>query len=143
RDTAECFRFIRKIKKVNPDSEIIIYPYTPVPQRDRMYGDVDERVEFPMTPDEWASDQWMNFALRKNPQSPWLKPSTLRRIDNFTLVVSSRWPPVQDLRLSSLGRRALQTLSSWRYGLGIYEFPYELQLMQRLVHLRRPEIESL
>jgi anaerobic magnesium-protoporphyrin IX monomethyl ester cyclase len=143
RDTAECFRFIRKIKQLNPDSEIIIYPYTPVPQRQRMYGDVDAQIEFPTTPDEWASDQWMDFALRKNPTSPWLKPSTVRRIDNFRLVVSSRWPTVQDLRLSALGRQALRTLSAWRYRLGIYEFPYELQFMQWLVHLRKPEAESL
>ena len=33
RDTEECLAFVRKIKRINPASEIIIYHYTPVPQR--------------------------------------------------------------------------------------------------------------
>jgi len=143
RDTAECLRFIRTIKQLNPDSEIIIYPYTPVPQRERMYGHVEGQVEFPTTPEEWAIERWQNFAIRKDPKTPWLRPSTKRRIDNFRLVVSSRWPTVQDLRLSAWGRRTLQALSAWRYRLGFYDFPYELELMQWLVHLRKPEVESL
>jgi anaerobic magnesium-protoporphyrin IX monomethyl ester cyclase len=143
RDTAECLRFIRTIKKLNPDSEIIIYPYTPVPQRRRMYGNVDGQVAFPATPDEWTTEDWQNFAVRKNPRTPWLRRSTMRRINDFKLVVSSRWPTVQDVRLSALGRKTLRVLSGWRYGLGFYDFPYELQLMQWLTHLRKPEVESL
>src|SRR5262252_9310916 len=122
RDTTECLSFIRTIKKINPASEIIIYPYTPVPQRDKMYGNVEEQIEFPATPDEWTTERWQNFATRKDPRSPWSKPSTLRRLDNFRLVVSSRWPTVQDLRLSTWGRGGLLALSAWRYRLGFYAF---------------------
>jgi len=143
RDTTECLSFIRTIKKINPASEIIIYPYTPVPQREKMYGDVEDQIEFPSTPDEWTTDRWQNFAVRKDPRNPWSKPSTLRRLDNFRLVVSSRWPTVQDLRLTSWGRGGLLALSAWRYRLGFYAFPYELKLMQRLTQLRKPEAESL
>src|SRR5262249_22967473 len=63
RDTAECLAFIRKIKRINPVSEIIIYHYTPVPQREHMYGNVDGQVQFPTTPDEWATERWLNFTL--------------------------------------------------------------------------------
>ena len=143
RDTRECLRFIRTIKQVNQASEIILYHYTPVPQRHRMYGDVEGQVEFPTTPEEWATERWQNFTIRKDPRTPWLKPSTKRRIDNFRLVVSSRWPTVQDLRLPPWGRAGLQALSAWRYRLGFYAFPYELELMQRLIQLRKPEAESL
>ena len=143
RDTAECLQFIRRIKQLNPASEIIIYPYTPVPQREQMYGNVDGQVQFPSTPDEWATERWQDFATRKDPKTSWMRPSTTRRIDNFRLVVSSRWPTVQDLGLSAWGRRTLQSLSAWRYRFGVYDFPYELQLMQWLVHLRKPEAESL
>jgi radical SAM superfamily enzyme YgiQ (UPF0313 family) len=143
RDTTECLSFIRTIKRINPVSEIIIYPYTPVPQRERMYGNVEDQIEFPATPDEWTTDRWQNFAIRKDPRNPWAKPSTLRRLDNFRLVVSSRWPTVQDLRLPAWGRGGLKALSAWRYRLGFYAFPYELKLMQRLTELRKPEAESL
>ena len=95
------------------------------------------------TPDEWTTERWQNFAVRKDPQNPWAKPSTQRRLDNFRLVVSSRWPTVQDLHLSTWGRGGLQALSAWRYRLGFYAFPYELKLMQRLTQLRKPEAESL
>jgi hypothetical protein len=108
-----------------------------------MYGDVDEQMEFPSTPEEWATERWFNFSIRKNPGTPWLKRSTQRRVDNFRVVVGARWPTVQDLRLSTWGRRGLQTLSAWRYALGFYSLPYELKLMQRLVDLRKPEVESL
>lgn len=143
RDTAECLAFIRKIKRLNPDSEIILQHYTPVPQRDRMYGDADEKLTFPTTVEEWASERWLNFTVRKDPATPWLKPATKRLIDNFEQVVASRWPTSQDIRLPGWGRRLLQGLSAWRYALKVYAFPIELLLAQRLIDLRRPKVESL
>jgi anaerobic magnesium-protoporphyrin IX monomethyl ester cyclase len=142
-DTRECIGFIRKLKRLNPDAEIIVEHYTPVPQRARMYGDVEDKVEFPTTPDEWATDRWQRFATQKDPQTPWLRPTTKRLIDNFELVVSSRWPTVQDIRLPGWGRVALKALSSWRYRLGVYEAPWELKWMQQLIELRKPKAESL
>jgi len=64
-------------------------------------------------------------------------------IDNFDLVVSSRWPTVQDIRLPGWGRIALQALSSWRYRLGIYTAPLELKWAQQMIALRKPKEESL
>jgi radical SAM superfamily enzyme YgiQ (UPF0313 family) len=143
RDTRECFSFVRTLKRVNPASEIILYPYIPVPQRNGMYGGVEKQIEFPSTPEEWATARWQNYAVRKNPKAPWFSRTTQRRIDNFRLVVSSRWPTVQDLELSAWGRRGLKALSSWRYSLGFYAFPIELQMMQRLTQIRKPEVESV
>ena len=143
RDTAECLQFIRKIKRLNPDSEIILQHYIPVPQRHRMYGDVEGRINFPVTVEEWATDRWLNFTIRKDPATPWLKPATKKLIDDFELVVASRWPTLQDIRLPAWGRRLLQALSAWRYRLGIYSRPFELEWAQRLIDLRRPKVESL
>lgn len=143
RDTAECLRFIRKIKRLNPDSEIILQHYTPVPQREHMYGNVEEKLNLPGTVEEWATERWFNFTIRKDPATPWLKPATKRLIDNFELVVTSRWPTAQDIRLPAWGRRLLKSLSSWRYALKMYFFPFELRWAQRLIDLRRPKAESL
>jgi tRNA A37 methylthiotransferase MiaB len=60
-DTHECIDFIRQLKRLNPEAEIIVEHYTPVPQRARMYGDVEDQVHFPTTPDEWATDHWQRF----------------------------------------------------------------------------------
>jgi radical SAM superfamily enzyme YgiQ (UPF0313 family) len=142
-DTRDCIRFIRQLKRLNPDAEIVVEHYTPVPQRSRMYGGIEEDFEFPTTPDEWATERWQKFATQKDPQTPWLLPRTKRLIDNFELVVSSRWPTVQDLRLPAWGRMTLRAMSSWRYKLGFYVAPLELKWMQQLIDLRKPKEESL
>ncbi|MGH9470853.1 MAG: B12-binding domain-containing radical SAM protein [Terriglobia bacterium] len=142
-DTRECLRFIRKIKTINPQSEIIVQHYIPVPQRKRMYGDVEDRMRFPDTVEEWANERWLNFTVRKEPATPWLKTATKKLIDDFELVVASRWPTAQDIRLPSWGRRLLKLMSSWRYALGIYRWPLELAWAQRFVELRKPKVESL
>ncbi|MBI1940228.1 MAG: B12-binding domain-containing radical SAM protein, partial [Acidobacteria bacterium] len=124
-------------------AEIIVQHYVPVPQRHRMYGNVEGKMEFPATVEEWATDRWLNFTVRKDPLTPWLRPATRRMIDNFELVVASRWPTVQDIRLPAWGRRLLKTLSAWRYGLQFYAWPFELEWAQRLIDLRKPKVESL
>jgi len=142
-DTAECIRFIRKLKRLNPDAEIVVEHYTPVPQRRRMYGEIEDRFQFPTTADEWATERWQRFATQKDPKTPWIRESTKRLIDNFELVVSSRWPTVQDIRLPGWGRMVLKALSGWRYSLGIYSAPLELRWAQRVIDLRKPKVESL
>jgi radical SAM superfamily enzyme YgiQ (UPF0313 family) len=142
-DTEDCIRFIRQLKRLNPDAEIIVEHYTPVPQRSRMYGGIEDKVQFPTTPDEWATERWQRFATQKDPQTPWLRHTTKQLIDNFELVVSSRWPTVQDIRLPHWGRLALKALSSWRYRLGVYARPLELKWAQHAIALRKPKEESL
>ncbi len=142
-DTRDCFKFVRKLKKLNPDAEIVVEHYTPVPQRERMYGNVEKQMHFPTTPDEWATERWQRFATQKDPSTPWLRARTKRRVDNFELVVSSRWPTVQDIRLPPWGRWVLKALSRWRYGLRVYSAPWELRWAQRMIDLRKPKAESL
>jgi radical SAM superfamily enzyme YgiQ (UPF0313 family) len=143
RDTRECIAFIRRIKKINPDAEIILQHYIPTPQREAMYGEIDGRLQFPASPEEWASDRWYNFTVRIDPRLPWLPVRTKRDIDDFELVVNSRWPTIQDIRLPRWGRRLLQVLSGWRYQLRFYRYPLELQWAQKVVSLRNPKVESI
>lgn len=143
RDTRETLQFIRKLKRLDPNSEIIIYHYTPVPQRGSMYGEIDGKIEFPTTPEEWATKRWMDFTLRIDPNTPWLKRKTKKLIDNFEIVVSARWPTVQDIRAPKWSKVLLKSLSAWRYSSEIYGYPKELHWAQRLIDLRRPKQESL
>jgi len=145
RDTRETLRFIRKIKRLNPDSEIIIQHYTPTPQPHKaggeMYGNIE--VPFPDTPAGWAEPEWMNYTLRIDTNAPWLKRETKNLIDNFETVVASRWPTVQDIRAPRWSRILLKVLSAWRYTLHIYSKPFELHLAQEFIALRKPKRESL
>ncbi len=143
RDTHETLKFIRTLKRINKKSEIIMYHYTPVPQRTAMYGDIDSQMAFPTTPDEWATKRWMDFTVRIDPNTPWLKRKTKNLIDNFELVVSSRWPTVQDIRAPRWSRAMLKTLSAWRYALRLYSYPQELRWAHQWINLRKPKQESL
>ena len=143
RDTRETIRFIRRIKKLNPEAEIIVQHYIPTPHPDGMYGKVDGRVPFPTTPEGWASDRWLAFTTRQKPDMVWLPDRIQRRINNFELVVNSRWPTIQDILLPNWGRSMLQCLSSWRYLFRYYEHPFELKWAQQFLALRKPRLESL
>jgi anaerobic magnesium-protoporphyrin IX monomethyl ester cyclase len=142
-DTHATIQFIRHIKRINPDAEIIVQHYIPTPHPDGMYGKVEGKIEFPRTPEEWASERWYNFTTRHDPNVAWLPKPLKRHIDNFDLVINSRWPTTQDIYLSRWSRAMLKTLSSWRYSLGFYRWPLELQWAQRFVALRKPRLESL
>jgi anaerobic magnesium-protoporphyrin IX monomethyl ester cyclase len=143
RDTRETLEFIRSIKRLNPVSEIIMYHYTPVPQRTSMYGEIDGKIEFPTTPEEWATKRWMDFTLRIDPNTPWLARKTKKLIDDFELVVSSRFPTVQDIRAPRWSRALLKSLSAWRYSARIYAWPRELRWAHQFINLRKPKEESL
>jgi anaerobic magnesium-protoporphyrin IX monomethyl ester cyclase len=142
-DTRQTIDFIRRIKRLNPDAEIIVQHYIPTPHPDGMYGEIEGKIEFPRTPEEWASERWYNFTIRQDPHLPWLPTHIKRRIDNFELVINSRWPTIQDIRLPAWGRSMLRSLSVWRYALGIYDYPLELRWAQKFIALRKPRWESI
>jgi radical SAM superfamily enzyme YgiQ (UPF0313 family) len=143
RDTRDTIAFIRRIKKLNPAAEIIVQHYIPTPHPDGMYGLNEGAIRFPETPDEWATDRWYRFTTRVDPRLPWLPRHIKRRIDNFELVIASRWPTMQDIHIPAWGRRLLSGLAAWRYSLGVYGMPLELEWAQKLVSLRKPRLESL
>ena len=142
-ETRETIAFIRRLKHLNPDAEIIVQHYIPTPHPDGMYGIDDKKIQFPQTLEEWATERWLNYTIRQDPRLPWLPRHVKRRIDNFELVINSRWPTVQDILLPNWSRAMLRCLSSWRYALGFYDFPVELEWAQKFVSLRKPRWESL
>ncbi len=141
RDIAQNIAFIRRVKKVNPDVEIVVQTYVPTPQKAGSYGGVE--VEFPQTPDEWITERWYKVITRTDPDLVWLPDRARRRIRDFEVVMNSRWPTTQDIRLPGWGRTLLKSLSSWRYALGTYDFPVELRAAQKVARLRQPRLESL
>src|SRR5260370_13306493 len=104
-----------------------------------MYGNIDAEIKFPSTPAEFATKQWMNFILRIDTQAPWLKRKTKKLIDNFEIVIGSRWPTVQDILAPKWSSALLKTLSSCRYAIGTYLFPIELQCANQFIILPTPQ----
>lgn len=141
----EDIAFIRMIKEINPDTEIIIYVYSPVPSEgSELFKAVQNSgFHFPQTLEDWVSPQWENFDLRKNPLTPWLKPYMIDKIRNFETVLNGYYPTVSDVKLSPVKRKFISALSSVRYRLKFYQYPYEIKALQKFwLRYRQPEIEG-
>jgi radical SAM superfamily enzyme YgiQ (UPF0313 family) len=136
--------FIRKVKEINPATEIIIYVYSPIPMDGAsLYESVTQSgFKYPQTLEEWCSPEWARFDLRRNPLTPWLKPEYIERIRNFERVLNSKFPTNSDIKLKPYHTAIMKALGSWRYSLQFYDRPYELQLVQRLFRYRQPEIQG-
>lgn len=145
------FAFIKRLKALNPDCEVILYFYSPTPRRGgasngaarlpvlERYG--PQGPELPTTPEEWTEPRWVDYVCHRD--APWLTPALRRRVRDFATVLGCRFPTVQDWAAPVWSRRLLSALASWRYAGGVYGRPWELELARRLVRLRQPQSESL
>lgn len=133
--------FIKEIKKINPDTEIIIYLYSPVPtEGSELYETIlKQGFSFPKSLEDWLSPAWEKFDLRKNPLTPWLTSKHVKKIKNFETVLNAYYPTASDFRIHSWKKVLLRTLSFWRYHTGFYYFPYELKLLFKIWKYRQPE----
>ena len=135
----------KKLKKsILSYGEIIIYVYSPVPtEGSEMYKEVLKNgFKFPEHLEDWLSPAWERFDLRKNPLTPWLTAEMVDKIKNFETVLNGYYPTVSDIKLNSFKINVLKKLSSLRYKTGLYQYPYEIKLLQKLWKYRQPEIEG-
>jgi anaerobic magnesium-protoporphyrin IX monomethyl ester cyclase len=112
REIENTLGFIRKLKRVNPAMELISYFYTPTPQRKGTYGDVDALEGTPATLEEWIEPEWVAWMTHEHPRTPWLAPQLKARVDDFELVLKSRFPSVHDKRARTW--KALGQIAAWR-----------------------------
>jgi anaerobic magnesium-protoporphyrin IX monomethyl ester cyclase len=152
-ETERTFDFIRMIKRVHPATEVMIYIYTPLPQRSdsknvaalRMQSEMRDcagnPVVFPQTADQWADPHWLAYWGHQD--APWLSPRLRQRIVDFTTVLGCRFPTVMDIRAPSWGKSSLRMLASWRYRFQRYNDPWELRLSRKLIRQWDPRIMSL
>jgi radical SAM superfamily enzyme YgiQ (UPF0313 family) len=154
-ETEATFSFIRRIKRLHPDTEIMLYIYTPLPPSPHIVGlhskvarniaqlhGLDGRpLDFPRTAEEWAQPEWVSYWSHTD--APWLSEKLRRRIRDFTTVLGCRFPSVIDIRSAPLARRALRALSSWRYRFARYDRPWELDLSRRVIRVRDPRATGL
>lgn len=131
-DLPRDLAFIRRIKAINPETEINLYLYTPVP----MPGLYDEAVasgfRFPRTLEEWASQSWGEFARRRSPHTPWVKDRHRQLIADFEAVLRARFPSPLDTWMHPLAARAGRWLAAPRWALGIYHAPLEVRALRWL-----------
>ena len=153
-ETEKTFEYIRLVKRRYPETEVMIYIYSPLPPppgasahaaKVRATSDLRDwtgkPVVFPTTTEQWAEPQWINYWCHKS--APWLSGRLRKRISDFETVLGCRFPTVIDVRSPPFGKTALRALSAWRYRFRRYDRPWELNLSKRLVRLRDPRALSL
>lgn len=136
--------FIKKVKAINPKTEIVLYTYSPVPaEGTELYNEVlSSGFAYPKTLEDWISPQWEKFDLRKNPLTPWLTKAMIDRIRNFEIVLNGYYPTVSDIRLNNIKRKLMHLAAGLRYKISFYRYPYELKVLQRIWKYRQPEIQG-
>jgi anaerobic magnesium-protoporphyrin IX monomethyl ester cyclase len=152
-ETEKTLEFIRLIKRRYPETEIMIYIYTPLPpppdgtdaaaarRASELRDCAGNPVAFPTTADEWAEPQWHAYWCHSG--APWLGEPLRQRIRDFTTVLGCRFPTVMDVRASSFGKSTLRALASWRYRYRKYDRPWELDLCKKAIRLKDPRVLSL
>jgi radical SAM superfamily enzyme YgiQ (UPF0313 family) len=143
-DIERDIRFIRRVKAINPRSEIILYIYAPVVFEDSELSRLakEHGFRFPTTLEEWMRPEWQRFDMRKTPVIPWMKSRHFDKIRNFERVLNGRYPTVTDVKLTSIRMAMLRAVSGWRYNLSVYAFPIEIRLLLKLFRYRQPELEG-
>jgi radical SAM superfamily enzyme YgiQ (UPF0313 family) len=150
-ETERTFDFIRQVKKINPQSEIIVYVYTPLPaesvpdaQRLKLAPLRDATgapLVFPTTAEQWTERRWVDYACHAD--APWVSERLRQRIRDFNTVLGCRFPTVTDVRSPTFAKRTLALMSAWRYRFQRYDRPWELDLTRQLIALHDPKSASL
>jgi anaerobic magnesium-protoporphyrin IX monomethyl ester cyclase len=139
-DARQTIEFIRRVKRLNPAAEVILYLYTPVPLAGELYEQAKAHgFRFPETLEEWTDPGWVEFSQRRSSHMPWLEDPLRRHIRDFERVLNAYYPTTTDIRLTGPRRALLRVLSAWRYNRGVYRFPLELRAAQRVFAYQRPE----
>lgn len=136
--------FIKEIKEINPNAEIIIYLYSPVAtEGSELYEQIQKAgFSFPKKLEDWLDPAWENFDLRKNPLTPWLTPKMVDKIMNFETVLNGYYPTATDYRIKGFKRSLLRGISKIRYRIGFYKYPYEIKVMHKIWKYRQPETQG-
>ena len=152
-ETELTFEFIRHIKRLHPQTEIMLYIYAPLPpapggnnlQVERTVSTLRDsdggQLLFPATADEWAEQKWVTYWCHTD--TPWLTPRLRQRISAFTTVLGCRFPTITDVRSPSWGKAGLQALASWRYRYQRYGRPWELDFSRKFIRLWDPRVSGL
>jgi radical SAM superfamily enzyme YgiQ (UPF0313 family) len=139
-DVRGTIDFIKRLKKINPQSEIIMYMYTPVPLAGELYDQARaEGFAFPETLDGWCEPAWEEFSQRRSTTMPWVKDDLRSHVRNFERVLNAYYPTSTNPDLRGLKTLILHAAGSWRWASGRYEYPFELRALHRLFSYQRPE----
>ena len=138
REIENTLGFIRRLKGINPEMELISYFYTPTPQRAGTYGGVDPLTGTPTDLETWTEPEWVAWMTHEDPHTPWMDRRLKAKVEDFETVFRSRFPSVHDLRTRGWGKAVGRVLARRRWERGDFSDPRLLRSLRRLAQ-RMPE----
>lgn len=138
REIDNTLGFIRRLKGINPQMELISYFYTPTPQRAGTYGNVDPLTGTPTDLETWTEPEWVAWMTHEDPHTPWMDSRLKARVEDFETVFRSRFPSVHDLKTRGWGKAVGRVLAKRRWERGDFTDPRLLRSVRRLAQ-RVPE----
>src|SRR4029453_12259814 len=133
-DILQTLEFIRKVKQINPRTEIILYMYTPVPLAGELYDQAKATgFAFPETLEEWISPSWQEFSQRRSTHMPWVQDPLRQQVHDFERVINAYYPPTTNPMVYGRWRWLLKAASAWRYHLRFYSHPLELRALHKFL----------
>jgi radical SAM superfamily enzyme YgiQ (UPF0313 family) len=132
-DIDATINLMYELEKINPQSQMHPFIYTPVPFGTIYDKAVEGGLNYPKNLDEWASHEWEMYTLRRNPHTKWLTKKLYNKILNFRAVHQSYFPKVNDKIIPQWKLNTLKAISSWRYKTRFFDGAYELRLALKLL----------
>jgi anaerobic magnesium-protoporphyrin IX monomethyl ester cyclase len=129
--------FIRKLKAINPAMEMVTHFYTPMPQRQKStYGSIDPLAGTPDVLEEWTAPEWIRWMTFEDPNVPWLNSRLKARVEDFELVLKSRFPSIHDQRTRRWGKTVGRVLARQAWASGEYS---KTRLLRNVMQFARVE----
>ena len=136
--------FIRKLKVINPAMEMVTHFYTPMPQRQSRttYGAIDPLAGTPEILEEWTTPEWIRWMTFEDPNVPWLNARLKARVEDFELVLKSRFPSVHDCRTRPWGKTVGRMLARQAWASGEYSKTKLLRKVMKLARVEPPDRQA-
>ena len=137
------FEYIRKIKAINPKSEIILYLYTPVVLPGELNQSASQAgFRYPENLEAFIGEDWQRLEKRRGKRLPWGRRTHHDRLEAFETVLNAYYPTATDPNLKKWQRLSLKALAFWRFKSRCYSGPLELKALQKWFRYMRPEVEG-
>jgi anaerobic magnesium-protoporphyrin IX monomethyl ester cyclase len=88
--------------------------------------------------EEWTEPDWVAWMTHEDPKVPWLDRRLKAKVEDFELVLTSRFPSVQDGKTAEWGKMLGRILARRRWASGDYTNPGMLRAVRRIAQ-RAPD----
>ena len=113
-----------------------------MPQRQATYGAIDPLAGTPLVLEDWTTPEWIRWMTFEDPNVPWLNQRLKARVEDFELVLKSRFPSIHDRRTRGWGKTVGRVLAKQPWQRGEYSKTKLLRNVMRLARVEPPDRQA-